>query len=239
MSRDKATKIGKAAGCGGCGCGALFIMLLGGFLYIALFTNTFARMMGEETYPLASDPKEFDPFAALDDVRKRVGSQAILVSIEADFVRSDGTMDLTATYSPAPRVTYTFVVQLDPPPVDAPPIGAGRAPGDVWLQQVSVVCYEPGQRRSVTRISGGSRSQYTYTNEGMDVDRGSPRMGKLPADIGAPKVSTANLWSSAMAKGAPRDAVSRISFNKDGYEFSVTGLKVGFELDREGKPRTR
>jgi len=227
----------KACACSSCGCGVGFIGLLGTFLYIVIFTNTCAKMLGEETYPLASDPKRFDPFASVEDVRSRVGAKARLTKVEASFVRSDGTMDLTATYVPGPRVTYTFQVPLDKAPADAPPVGAGRAPGDVWVQTVRVDCYQPGQRSSVTRISGGSKTQYQYTNEGMDVDRGTPQMGKLEDDIGKPVVTTAELWKRGLAKGAPKDAVARIGFDKDGYEFSVTGVDADVELDKNGRPR--
>lgn len=237
MARNSTGRAFKFAGCTGCGCGVGFVALLGTFLYIVIFTNTCAKMMGEETYPLASDPKRFDPFKGIAEARSKAGTGARLVEVEASFVRSDGTMDLTATYKPAPRVTYTFEVPAEKAPSDAPPIGAGRSPGDVWLQRVRIECYEPGQRRSVTRISGGSRSQYQYTNEGMDVDRGTPQMGKLPEDIGDPKVSTVDLWKAGLAKGAPADAVARITFDKDGYEFSVTGFDARVELDRDGKPK--
>lgn len=237
MNRNTSGRSAKAVGCTGCGCGATFFVGLGTFLYIVIGTNTCAKMMGEETYPLKSDAKHFDPFKGVDEVREHVGPKAHLVEIDANFVRSDGTLDLTAKYRPAPHVTYTFDVPLDKAPADAPPVGAGRAPGDVWIQRVRVDCYEPGQRRSVTRISGNSRSSYQYTNEGMDVDRSTPSMGKLEPDLGTPKLSTLDLWKAGIAKGAPQDAVARIQFDKDGYEFSITGTNARVEFDRTGKPK--
>lgn len=237
MVPDGSKKVAKVAGCGGCGCTAAFIIGLGTFLYIVIFTNSCAKMMGEETYPLKSDAKRFDPFAAIPEIRERVGAKAHLIEVEASFVRSDGTMDLTAQYKPAPRVTYKFEVPLDKAPDNAPPVGAGRSPGDIWIQQVEVDCYEPGQGRSVTRISGGSKTQYSYRNEGMDIDRNTPSMGKLKPDLGQPKVSTTALWKAALAKGAPSDAVARIKFDEEGYDFSVSGVDADIELDRDGKPR--
>lgn len=237
MLPDGSKKAAKFVGCSGCGCGIAFVVGLCTFLYIVIFTNSCAKMMGEETYPLKSDAKRFDPFAAIPEIRERAGAGARLVEVDASFVRSDGTMDLTATYKPAPRVTYKFEVPSDKGPENAPPIGAGRSPGDVWIVEVEVDVYEPGQRRSVTRISGGSKSQYQYMNEGMDIDRSTPRMGKLKEDIGTPKVTTADLWKQGAAKGAPRDAVATITFDADGYEFRVTGIDADVELDRDGKPR--
>lgn len=235
MQNGQGQRTGKKLGLMGCGCGITFIGLLGTFLYIMIFTNVCARMMGTETYPFKSDTKHLDPFAAIEEVRAKVGTGARLVEVEADFVRSDGTMDLTATYKPAPRITYKFIVPLDKAPADAPPVGAGRGPDDVWTQQVTVNCYEPGQRRHITRISGGSRTSYNYTNEGMEIDRSTPSMGSLKSDIGAPKITTAELWKMALGKGANKAAVARIEFTDDGYEFSITGTPVRFECGPDGK----
>jgi hypothetical protein len=227
----------KAAGCTGCGCVVVFVVSLCTFLYIVIFTNSCAKMFGEETYPLKSPANRFDPFVGIEEVRERVGKNAHLVEVEASFVRHDGTMDLTATYRPAPRVTYKFVMPLDKAPDNAPPVGAGRSPGDVWIQQVDVDCYEPGQMRSVTKISGGSTTKYQYHNEGMDIDRRTASMGKLEPDIGAPKVTTSKLWEMAVANGAMKDAVARIKFDKDGYELSITGTPVRVELGPDGQPK--
>lgn len=237
MPKVSVGKFVKVAGIGSCGCVLTFLLVLGTFLYMILFTNTCAKMLGEETYPLTSNPKNFDPFVGIEEVRSRVSPKAKLVSVRASFVRSDGTMDLTATYKPAPRVTYEFDVELDKAPAEAPPIGAGRGPNDVWVQRVRVDCYEPGQRRHVRRISGGSSAEYNYTNEGMDVDRGTPGMSKVPIDIGKPKLSTAEIWKAALAAGAPRDAVASIEYSKDGFDFSISGTGVDLEFDKEGKPK--
>jgi len=228
---------GKAkTSCTACGCTIAFVVSLCTFLYIVIFTNSCARMFGTETYPLKS-ANRFDPFVGIEEVRQRVGKEARLVSVEASYVRSDGTMDLTATYKPAPNVTYVFVTPLDKAPDNAPPIGAGRKPGDVWIQEVRVSCYQPGQFRSVMRMSVGSTTKYQYHNEGMDLSRGTATMGTLVPDIGPPKVSTAELWKMAAEKGAPKDAVARITFDKNGYELSITGLPNRVELGSDGKLR--
>ena len=226
----------KLAGIGGCGCVLTFFLVLGTFLYMILFTNTCAKMLGEETYPLTSNPKNFDPFAGIEEVRAKVSPKAKLVSVQASFVRSDGTMDLTATYRPAPRVTYEFDVVLDKAPAEAPPVGAGRGTNDVWVQHVRVDCYEPGQRRHVKRISGSSSAEYDYINEGMDVDRGTPGMTKPPTDIGSPKLTTANIWKLALAAGAPKDAVAQIEFDQNGYELSISGTSINLQFDKNGTP---
>lgn len=236
---NPAGKVGKKVGCGICGCIVGFLGLIFGIIYLTTFTNYCARMMGEETYPISGNPKAFDPIAAIPEIRAKVGARAVLVDIDASSVRADGTMNLDAKYSPAPRTNYRFQVPLDKAPEDqeAPPIGAGRGPDDVWVQDVTVQVYQPGQMRSVSRISGGSRSTYTYTNEGMDIDRSSPRMGKVPDGIADITVSTQKMWEIALKLGAPKDAVASINIKDGDSTFRITGMKIDLRWDENGKLR--
>ncbi len=222
----------RRAGCAGC---LGIVGFVGFILWMTMFSNTCARMLGQETYPFKSDTRHLDPFAALVEVRARVGKNAHLTQIRATFVRSDGTMDLNADYKPGPHVTYTFQVPLDKAPENAPPIGAGGGPDKQYVQQVDVDCFQPGQRRSVSKISGNSRTSYSYTNEGMDFYRHTATMAKLDPDIGEPKISTQDLWKIALTKGAPKDSVAGIDFDVNGYEFRIRDTKVRFQCDPSGK----
>ena len=228
----------KAIGCGILGCGGIgfaVVAFVGAILYMTVFSNSCAKMMGEETYPISGDPKRFDPFASIPDIKSKLGPEAILLEMDASFVRSDGTLDLKAQYKPAPNANYRFRVPVKEAPKDAPPIGAGRKPGDIWIQDVTVRVYEPGMRRHVSRISGGTRSSYSYTNEGMDVDRSIPQMGSLEGAIPEPKINTKEMWDFAISKGADKDAVARISYEDDGYDFTISELKVHIRWDADGK----
>jgi hypothetical protein len=216
---------------------SLVVMGFVGFiLWFTVFSNGCARVMGIETYPLTGDVRHFKPFKELGQIRAKAGPGAVLTEIEASYVRSDGTMDLKADYTPAPTVEYTFYVPAKPPE-NLPPVGvAGRTAGDAWFQRVRITCGQIGQVRSVTRMSGGSRSSFSYANEGMEIDRDTPQSGKEEHDLGDPKLSCADLWAMAMKKGAPKDAVAVIRYRDRGYEFSISG-SVSFELDASGKPR--
>lgn len=189
----------------------------------------------QETYALKSDARHFDPFAAIDDIKTHVGTGARLYSVEADYVASDGTMNLYATYDPQPEVKYKFYFQQDHGPKEAPPIGAGRGPKDVWLQSVEVTCYEPGKEMHVVLPNGRHNSSYFYKNEGMDFSRSSTYMGKLDPDLGAPNLTPAQMWKTAVARGAPKDAVAKITYNMNGYHFSIEGTDFDLYWDSAGK----
>lgn len=237
MQQGQGRKVAKIAGCSGCGCGVGLLVFIGTILYLTIFSNFCARLMGEETYPISGNPSQFDPIAAIPEIRAKVSPGAVLISFNATSVRADGTIDLMATYKPAPYADYTFNVPLDKAPdgQTAPPIGAGRGPDDVWIQQVTVRVYEPGQRRHVNRISGASRSSYSYTNEGMDIDRQTPRMQKLEKGIDSPKVTTKQMWAIAEKLGANKEAVATIRFSGDTYEFRIMGTDIDLRWDENGK----
>ncbi len=231
-----AKRVGLGCGLGACGFGgAAIVGFIGLIFYFTMFSNTCAKMLGEETYPIAGDPKQFDAFAEIPEIRKHIGTEAKLEDIDVYYVRSDGTLDLKASYKPAPYANYRFIVPLKSPPENAPPIGAGRGPDDIWTQSVTVRIYEPGQRRHVTRISGGAKTSYSYSNEGMDVDRGSPSMSNPKNALPDPKLTLQEMWKLAMEKGVDKNAVATIEYDRSGYSFSITGLKVRLYWDLDGK----
>jgi hypothetical protein len=129
------------------------------FLIIPLFQSGLGMV---DTRPVPGDPRNFDPVAALPGVREYAGEGAQLVSIEAYYVRSDGTLDLNASYRP--YTTYKFYREV-PPPADAPPVGAGGKAGGKWYEPVQVRASEPGQWYHVTRTGGGVSQEFSYKNE--------------------------------------------------------------------------
>lgn len=190
-------------------------------------------MMGEETFAISGDNRRFDPFAKLPEIRSRLQPNAGLVSIQATFVRSDGTMDLEAEYTPFPQTEYVFVRPLDKAPENAPPIGAGRGPDDIWFEEIRVKCYRPGQLRHVRRMGGNMNTEYTYKHLGMEIDRRTPQSGQPEPAIPDPECTTRDLWKLAMARGADVNAVARIEYHKDGYEFRIDRTDVRFACDRD------
>lgn len=222
--------------CAGVGCLG-FVLALGGFLYVTLFTNVIPKAMGERTFAFRSDTRNLDPFLALEEARQYAGKGARLTAIEARFVRSDGTMNLHADYAPSPEVEYRFVAPAEGGGAALPPVGAGGSPGATWIQDVTVRGYRPGRVSRVQRTTATSRTEYTFRNEGMVVNSGSKRSGPLPEGLAPPQVSTKRLWELAIAAGAPEDAVATIEYDKDGYRFSITGTKVRLSFELDGTPK--
>jgi hypothetical protein len=187
-----------------------------------------------DTRPLPGDAASFNPITALPDVTAYAGAGAQLVSIDATYVRSDGTLDLTAT-SYRPFVTYKFVREVDAPK-DAPPVGAAGNSGGQWYEPITIDVYQPGQWRSVSRTGGGVSLKYSYMNKGMERETDDPTSSPQTI-LPFPKCSFADLWKQAIQQHeAPKDAVAIIRYERDGYSFTISGISVFMRFDMDCKP---
>jgi len=200
-----------------------------------LLNSVFSQFTGAEiiqTRPVGGDPANFDPIANFDSMQAFAGEDARLVKFEAQFVRSDGTLDLTASYLPSPRVDAEFMVEVDAP-TDAPPLGAGG--GGTWYEQISIEAYTLNQSRRVTTTTASSRVTYTYVNEGMTRSVSSPQTAK-PVFLEPPTCPFEAFWRVALAEGAPTEAVATITYDEDGYRFSIRDISVSLEFTTDCEP---
>lgn len=178
---------------------------------------------GPETRAISGNASSFDPITALAEVNGFAGEDAQLTAIYAYYVRSDGTLDLNATYSPAPRVEYEFLREV-PRPADAPPVGAGGTTAGQWYEPVTIEAYQPGQVRHVSQTGGGVSLEYNYTNQGLEKQVGSPTTRPSGAVVAPPECSFSQLWQVALKKDAPTDAVAIIEYDESGYDFNISGV---------------
>lgn len=206
-----------------------------GIVVIGLFLSCFLMIFGcnilsgifiEQTWLVPGNASSFDPVASYEAVHNHAGSDTQLVSIEAYYVKADGTVDLYASYRP--RVNYEFVREMANPPADAPPVGAGGRVNGKWYEPIEVQLYEPF---SGWTVKSGNNS-YTYMNLGMDREAdNSPIMRDGEFTTLAPACSFKQLWSTALERGADQNAVAIINYDREGYDFSISDLRVYLEFD--------
>lgn len=224
---------GKKSGAGwivGCVIG---VLSLGGFIWLMTFGLANLGSNWEESFDLQGDPTHFDPIATVNEMRSHFDPNAKLSSIDISYVKSDGTLDLKAT-SYRPTARYDFYRELSEPPKDAPPVGAGGTKEGKWYEPVDVEVFEPGQWRHVKRIGGGVSTEYSYIHKGIDVDRGTPTTS--PSDfVEDPKCPLADLWKTAIEKGAPADAVASVDYDDSGYDFRISDAGISLEFDFDCK----
>jgi hypothetical protein len=180
-----------------------------------------------DTREVPGNAASFDPVAALPGVADYAGTGAQLLSINAYYVRSDGTMDLTVdTYHP--YVEYNFVREV-PAPADAPPVGAGGSFSGKWYEPVEIKASKPGQW---FHVDAGS-SEYDYMNKGMERETSRPTSSQQSI-VPTPKCTFARLWQTAMqVKEVPKSAVATIEYNYDGYDFRIGDLSIWMKFDMD------
>lgn len=238
----------------GCGCFGVLITLIiivstvGGIgvAVLAVFSpNTLTGLMSgltgisaPQTQKTPGEANSFDPFGSYAQVKAFAGQDTQLIEISANYVRSDGTLDLTATYSPAPSVDYQFAHEV-PRPSNAPPVGAGGANNGAWYERITIRTFQPGQRRHVSIIKSGVRVSFDYVNEGMTRDVNDPTSSLSAEFVPAPKCTTAELWKAALAKDASKDAVAIIRYDKSGYSFTISGTRINLQFDMACALKTR
>ncbi|HEX2620194.1 MAG TPA: hypothetical protein VHL11_08610 [Phototrophicaceae bacterium] len=190
---------------------------------------------GPEMRPVSGDASRFDPIAALPDVQDFAGTDAKLASIRANYVRSDGTMDLTATYVPGPSTEYVFLREV-PPPANAPPVGAAGSNGGPWYEPIEINAFKPGAQRTQSRSANGVRTRITYINRGLTRSVEAPTTSVFDLPTTNPTCSFADLWKIALTKDAPSDAVAVIDYSADGYDFSISSV-ITLYFDQDCKLR--
>lgn len=205
-----------------------FLIFFGGLL-AGVFGIVIAVISeGEQTIrtrALQGDPSAFDPIAQFSEMQAFAGADAQLVAFDAQYVRMDGTLDLTADYNA--NVDAEFLRQVARPD-NAPPPGVDGSGTGPWSVRISILAFEPGQGRSVTQL-GGASNRYIYTNEGMSRDEDEPSIHD-DAILKPPRCPFRDLWKVALEQGAPADAVATIRYNENGYDFDISGMGINLNF---------
>jgi hypothetical protein len=173
------------------------------------------------------DVANFNPTEAYPKVRDYVGKKAKLIEINARYVRSDGTMDLTADYKPS--LTYQFVQKSSAS--ENKPVGTGTKGREYEGIEVNV-----SAPHWVSQSING-RAPQSKKNKGMVKRVSSAGKHKWEERAKKPKCSFERIWKKAMkvdkdTKKA-RDAVAVIDYNKKGYSFVINDLNVRLFFDHK------
>lgn len=201
---------------------------------LASIVSSLTGISAPQTRGVPGDAARFDPIAGLADIQAFAGDGAQFTHFAASDVRADGTLDLTASYNPGPRVTFDFVREV-PRPSDAPPVGsAGTGPGP-WYERVTITASRPGERRRFSSTQNGVRTSFDYVNDGLLREVAKPSTS-LPYPLATvPKCSFADLWKAALKREVSKDAVARIEYAKEGYSFTISTLSVYLKFDANCK----
>jgi hypothetical protein len=189
------------------------------------FMSSLTGLDVKTSQAITGDASHFDPFKSYAEAHDFAAKDAQLVGLTAYYVKSDGTQDLTATYSPAPRTEYKFVEEV-PAPTNAPPIGAGGSATAKWYKPIVITAYRPGQSESIREYSGNTSLQYTFVNKGYSRETSDVRNNAVTI-LAPPACDLAQMWKTAIqTANAQPNAVATITYSTSGYRFEITGTNV-------------
>lgn len=161
------------------------------------------------TKGLVGFPGAVDPVKALDAARG-VTERDILRGIDAEGVKSDGTVDLSTGMA---RVRYTF--QSDPGEGPQPPRKKGELAHGTYCGKQTVHLKKEGL------VADPDVAVYPCPPQHED---GLPE----------PRCSMRDVWQRAVAKGAPKDRMARIEYYRSragpAWRFELPGSQVHFSL---------
>ena len=188
----------------------------------------------ENSVDLPADINNFPPIRTLPKVEAYVGPDAKLVSIEARFVRPDGTLDLEADYKPS--LEYTFIQKRKS--ADDQPVGTGTK--SRTYERIEVDVREPGWVHT-KEFGGGVNKETTEKHKGMNKKLSFVDGDDWKRRARSPKCDFEKIWSEAreVSSKIPKDAVANITYDSLGYEFTIRDLDVKLYFDTMCKPEDR
>ena len=214
------------------GCIALLIPV--GLMLIIIFALIIGgQILQDEVWLVPGDPDNFDPIAEYSSVLNYAGEDAQFVGLEAYFVQRDGTLDLNASYEPAPNVVYHFYRRTRE--TDDAPTGVSASSDSIWHRQVHITISQPFQWVFATQGAAGDGVGFDV-NLGMDRDRTIEIFEVPQSVIPAPSCSFRDFWTLAIeSANADSESVATIIYDASGYHFIIQGTAINllFNTDCE------
>jgi hypothetical protein len=194
------------------------LLLIGGIIFGALF-----GIEPLKTGRLSSidDPANFDMAAAMPQVVELAGPGLAYWQMNAQAVRADGTIDLSADYAP------TALVQFFQENGRAAPVGA---PGGQTVRLISIRIDKPGMK-AIYNTPTETHWAWSPGMSRLELDT-FPKSALISAAAELPRCAFKGLWEQAIALGAPADAVAAIHHDSTGYTFRIEGTEHSYRFDQ-------
>ena len=190
---------------------------MGGFMFVMSFG---LEPLKTGSFKNIKEPDRFDVHKHVKRAVEMAGPGVEYFQTTAQGVRSDGTVDLGASYNPT--VMYQFFGEPD----EQVPVGA---PGGPLVRVVSVVAQNPGW---VLVYSRPGERTYNWS-QGLEVRESNMALSMFETAKVLPKCSFKELWAKALERGAPADAVASITHNSVGYSFAITGTPHNYTFTHD------
>lgn len=164
-------------------------------------------------------PGKFDPVGSFAAMATFAGPQARVMSLRADHVKPDGTMDLTVDGTKVEAEFVAAAIEGDPQIQPE----AGFAVGHAIRVKLSVQA--PHTRHVVE-----NGSEWDEKHRGMERAPNGRASGD-ETTLEPPACTYATLWQKAIEQGAAREGAATIVYDADGYTFTVGEVERRFKSD--------
>ncbi len=201
----------------------------------------------ENTDDIPDDKNAFDPIIAIPEVSAFAGDNAVLRSLEAFLIKTDGTIDIDAEYKP--WVQYNFINKLTPEKEENAdsdgPIGVTQTAKDTTekAELIKVIIIKPYTKEVQTLDADRNVRNRTFIHGGMErIILRVHLFSKYKelyqiAQAASTPLSFRTIWQKAIDLGAPSDnVVANIKYDyKEGYTFEISQTDYKYKFDLTGK----
>jgi|GEM_PF-6769899 len=200
------------------------ILSIGSFV-LMIFLLTYFDTCNKNTSGIPGDMRQYDPIKNLPKIQQFAGKDVKLANIKAVYVKSDGTMDIKAKYSP--NVTYLFVKKINEIIDKDVPIGVKDKRTINTVEEITIKVTKPYYYTNLANDS-------THRFPGMEryARKTSNNYEKLIADT--PKIGFDKIWEMALKQDVPENAVAMIEYDNKGYHFYIDDTNIDLYFDING-----
>ena len=177
---------------------------------------------------IKGDPSSFDPIKKYETVKHYAGGNDLhLVSIQVNYVKTDGTIDLYANYKP--NVRYDFYKPITTETNKEMPLGVKGS--------------HPGYKLIRVKISKPYRFEFWAYKPGSTKGRFHLGMFKESYDVFSqpkkafkPNCLLKKLWNNVfeLDREIPKNSVAVITYTNRGFSFSIQNTKYYYTFDPDG-----
>lgn len=199
----------------------IFFILLAG-----LITGIIPAYLSPNNKHIQGDPKFFDPIAEYDNIKIFAGDDNLkLISIDIEYIKRDGTIDLYAKYKPT--AIYTFIENINNKKDKDMPFGTEN----IKIKLVMVKISKPYHIESWRVIDGGTNFRFHL---GMFKKISIINTSFQYKAVEKPNCSIKRLWDNLKNKNIPENSVAVISYTDHGFNFSIKNSIHNYHFDKNG-----
>ncbi|MBN2441572.1 MAG: hypothetical protein JXJ04_09495 [Spirochaetales bacterium] len=186
----------------------------------------------ENAADIPGNDRKFNPVTSYEKVHAFAGKDTRLISIYANLVKSDGTLDIKADYKPT--VTYKFYRPIHKEEIKkGGPLGSGiKEQRNVYTAEEVTVTISYPHHYTLTINNGEPQSKY---DPGMNRTRYFNNKEYESLIAGPPGYTFEYVWEEAIRREVPADAVAVIYYDHTGYQFSIRDTSISYKIDIYGQ----